>query len=354
MISNLDLSSVEAIKHKFYLLDIMKFVCAFLVVAIHLSPLSDISNCGNYILVECIARIAVPFYFVSSGFLLFRKVSFECYNIKILFDYAKKILKLYGIWMLIYAPVIIESLMQNGGIVHNILFIGKMYLMWGYHHLWYLHATFIAILIIIFLIKKKFSINSILIISIALYAIGLLAQSWFGLIKPFQEVPYIWKLLKAIENIIRTTKNGFTFGFLFVSIGFWFSKNKVGMKFRDAVLGLCISMSLLLLESLFVEYYSLARNHDMYISLIPTTFFLFYIVTHIELKERRIYEHLRKVGFLVYLIHIWVDKIVLTWLGEQIHSLLRYCLVLLISILLAEIVICLREKKRYKVFEYLY
>ena len=115
MISNLDLSSVKATKHKFYFLDIMKFICAFLVVAIHLSPLSDISDCANYILVECVSRIAVPFYFVSSGFLLFRKVNLQQYNESVLIAYMKNIVKLYIVWMLIYSPIIVESLIQNGG-----------------------------------------------------------------------------------------------------------------------------------------------------------------------------------------------------------------------------------------------
>ena len=242
---------------------------------------------------------------------------------------------------------------MGGGAVHNILVVFRMLFILGYHHLWYLHATAVAVFTIYFLLKKC-DIKKILFLGLIFYFIGLLAQSWFGLIKPLQEYPLVWNSLKIVELIMRTTKNGVFFGVLFIGMGFYFSKEKNIIKFKYAVVGLCMSLFFLLLESLFVEYYSFARNHDMYISLIPATFFLFYIVTHIDLKERKIYGHLRKVGFLIYLIHIWVDKIVLIWLGEEIHSLLRYCLVLLISILLAEIVICLREKKRYKVFEYLY
>ena len=45
-------------------IDYMKFIAAFLVVAIHVSPLSGINENGDFILTRIIARIAVPFLFM--------------------------------------------------------------------------------------------------------------------------------------------------------------------------------------------------------------------------------------------------------------------------------------------------
>ena len=53
----------------YYALDVAKFISAFLVVCIHTGPLLDVDATGNFILVQILARLAVPFFFVASGFL---------------------------------------------------------------------------------------------------------------------------------------------------------------------------------------------------------------------------------------------------------------------------------------------
>ena len=61
----------------YYALDVAKFISAFLVVCIHTGPLLDVDATGNFILVQILARLAVPFFFVASGFLFFRKLDFK-------------------------------------------------------------------------------------------------------------------------------------------------------------------------------------------------------------------------------------------------------------------------------------
>lgn len=344
MISTLDISSKAATTHKFYCVDLMKFIGSLLVVAVHLSPLEDVNSWANYILVECIARVAVPFYFVSSGYFLFRKVCLDPIETSSVYTYLKRILRLYGIWTIVYLPIVVKDLLQNGGGLDDILVLFRIIFVWGYHHLWYLHATIVAILIVLFCLKRKISLQKILLMGSILYVLGLLAQSWFGLIEPLRNVSFIWKSFKIGEWFIRTTKNGFFFGVLMIGIGIWFSKKKITIRFRTAVIGFWGSLFFLAIESIFVDFFSLARNHDMYIFLVPTVFFMFYVITHIELKEKDVYGRLREIGFIVYLVHIWVDRIVLRYIGEPMHSLVRYIVVLGISILVAQVIVFLRRK----------
>lgn len=49
-------------------IDLMRVICAFMVVAIHIVPFDRINENIRYILIEIIPRIAVPFFFVVSGF----------------------------------------------------------------------------------------------------------------------------------------------------------------------------------------------------------------------------------------------------------------------------------------------
>lgn len=63
----------KAEKRNYGLIDILKLLCAALVVAIHVPPFLDIHGLIDFAVVNYIARIAVPFFFVSSSYFLFTK-----------------------------------------------------------------------------------------------------------------------------------------------------------------------------------------------------------------------------------------------------------------------------------------
>ena len=47
--------------------DLLRFILAFFVVAIHFPPIEK-PEVARLVLVDCVSRIAVPFYFIVSGF----------------------------------------------------------------------------------------------------------------------------------------------------------------------------------------------------------------------------------------------------------------------------------------------
>lgn len=68
-------------------LDLMKLICAVLVIAIHVPLLgtgSDnlvVQEVGYYIQ-QCFTRIAVPLFFACSGYLLYRKTTLDSFSLK--------------------------------------------------------------------------------------------------------------------------------------------------------------------------------------------------------------------------------------------------------------------------------
>ena len=95
----------------YYALDVAKFISAFLVVCIHTGPLLDVDATGNFILVQILARLAVPFFFVASGFLFFRKLDFkreynDYENKTQLKHYLWRLCKIYIIWTILYLSLI--------------------------------------------------------------------------------------------------------------------------------------------------------------------------------------------------------------------------------------------------------
>ena len=75
-------------------IDLVKFLCAIMVFTIHFPPFavenSTAKQMLNFLLQNCLCRLAVPFYFIVSGFFLFRKMSFDNLNFKTIKNYCFK------------------------------------------------------------------------------------------------------------------------------------------------------------------------------------------------------------------------------------------------------------------------
>lgn len=308
--------SIHPQKAQYNAIDLFKFLCSIMMVTIHVTPFGANSEYAflNYWIQKCAARIAVPFFFITSGFLLYKKSTYDNFDIKPSKDYVYKILRLYIIWSVIYLPLsLIDVYGDEKGIFHGILcYIRNFLLVGSYYHLWYLNATIVGVVIISFLLYKKCKVKNIIIISALFYTIGLLTQSWYGItIQLSTYLPHIWKLFGLLQKVIVTTRNGLFEGFLFIGIGMLFAFLKLEISVDKAVVGFAISYSLLFFEALIVKSFNFIRHADMYIFLVPTVFFLFCIAKNLKLKDSKIYLILRQLSSLIFYMHIWVGVAVM-------------------------------------------
>ena len=68
-----DLHELETeIEKQYKSLDFTKFVCAILIIVLHTAPFSSYSKVLTFGLRNIVTIIAVPFFFASSGFVLFK------------------------------------------------------------------------------------------------------------------------------------------------------------------------------------------------------------------------------------------------------------------------------------------
>jgi len=345
--------------------DLMKFIFALLIVALHKNPLTSINLDVNFFIVNYIARLAVPFYFIASGYFLFRKTSYEEFDISVVLKYAWKIYKLYLIWTIIYMYPIIKNqiLTDSNGFFHGILVWIRDFVFSGsYFHLWYLNATVFAVLLVGILIKKKIKIRKIIIIASVFYGIGLFEQAYFGLILPLEKYDWLWSLVKLLGNVIVTTRNGLFEGFLFISLGMFFAYKPIKLKKKKAIGLFIISMILFFVEVITIKKLGWFRGKDMYIFLVPTSFLLFHIVSQIQLKDNLIYKELRKIGALIFYLHMWgaiiVGKI-MNYIGatrgvEFDNSLIRYIMIVLLTYCMAVVIRLLSNKKSFRWFNKIY
>ena len=90
-------------KNKSYTgIDRFRLIAAYLIVAIHTSPLTSVSAEGDFILTRIIARIGVPFFFMTSGFFLISRYSRDEGR---LFSFVKRTVSIYALAIVIYIPV---------------------------------------------------------------------------------------------------------------------------------------------------------------------------------------------------------------------------------------------------------
>ena len=125
-------------------LDRFRIAAAVLVAAIHTSPLTTYTADGDFFLTRVLARLAVPFFFLVTGYFLSRS---EWNSLP---RFLKKTGLLYLAAMLFYLPLNLYSRNLSGwqNIVRGILFDGTFY------HLWYFPAVLLGSLLA-FLLSRK-------------------------------------------------------------------------------------------------------------------------------------------------------------------------------------------------------
>ena len=253
----------DNLKAQYNAVDIFKFICALLVCTIHLAPFSSHilknANGVNFYIVNCLSRIAVPFFFTTAGFFLYKKANIEKPDTNIIKDYCFKLLRLIGIWWVL-------------------LFMGEK------NHLWYLGSLVISILLITLLLNKKIKIKYIIIITLLLYIIGLLGDSYYDITRMFKNSPILNNIITNYETYFKTTRNGIFFSPIFVAIGALIASNKVKINLKLSYFGAIISFYLLVTEVFILSHYFHPKDYNMFISLVPLMFFTLNTLINIKLK----------------------------------------------------------------------
>jgi serine/alanine racemase len=270
-------------------IDLFKFLCAVLVFMIHIPPFQgDVSGFRegfNFYLQQYLCRMAVPFYFVSSGFFLFRKMTPEQLDVPAIKRYCFKLLRLLGTWYIL-------------------LFIGET------GHLWYLRATVVAVVLVSLCFHFRIKSTWLWVIAAILYGIGLLGDSYHGLVAPLANIKLFRHMFNGYSLLFVTTRNGIFMGFIYVLMGAAFANSKKTWKPAAALLGFGISMVCFFAEVFLLDHYSIPIEYNMYIFLLPVTYFLFAFAHSLRLKDHPIYVHLRSVGVLLYFSHLLISAFV--------------------------------------------
>lgn len=155
-------------------IDLVRFLMALLIVAMHCNFLADVNVQLSYLISIVTARLAVPFFAVVSGYFFFHITSPASYQ-HILFRYIRP----YLLWEFIYILYRYAFGKIGGG--REIL---EEIFLHGFWHLWYMLAIIytVAILIVVRRWKESFRIIyyssfAFLLLGIMMYEYGKIAYS---------------------------------------------------------------------------------------------------------------------------------------------------------------------------------
>lgn len=285
----------------FKCVDLFKFFFALCVVAIHTRLFSE-SELHKWIN-PLLFRLAVPYFFVASGFFLGLKVysgghysgfdGWRKYFIRLLtklfvfepINTAANIIIMYTIYGLTAAPIFVQ-------VIQHIIFAP-----WG--ALWYIQALIVAVIILIPVIKYRKE-KLCLVMATALYLISLLGNRYYFLIEDTALQPIIDKYM----FLCVSPRNGLFVGLLYVLLGLLLAKHRQHTVCMTATLtatailyALVVIESILLIDIPYIDDGSLLISYPMF------TTALFYLTTRINIKRIKDTTVVRNLSTSIYLLH---------------------------------------------------
>lgn len=288
--------------------DVLKFIMAFAVIIIHVKSLFDV----NYqTLLNWFIRLAVPYFFIVSGFLTARRLTIlgtHHERTKYLKKRALRFGKMFLSWILIYLPISlitfnysnIEVLSKSIIMyVKLVMFYGESRFAWP---LWYLYSSMIAYFILSVLSRWRWGRITALLLAALVVAVLVV----FPCLSLPNQIAYYAKGL--FHRVLS--------GFPYILTGFllWKYNHKANNTF------FILSFLAMSLTAFYfhVEIYSLLGGAA-----------LFLISYKIELSDNDLYNNLNTIGIWIYLTHmlnLLVIKVLFFWANISID---KYTLLLI-------------------------
>ena len=286
-------------RKNFNSLDICKLLMALCVVAMHTEPLVHCAVPIINDIYDSFVRMAVPFFFLSSGFLFAQK--FETpfsspKNIAIVKKYLLKFIKMYVVWTVIYLPIALYHYLSAGrGVLKSVflyikgfVFVGEQYNSW---HLWYLLSTIYALVFILVLLNLKVSPKKMIIFSsiIFLISIGIdYLSACAGSSNTFIEL-----FIKMIKGTIGSGR--ILTGLFYLPLGCLFAQKQPNLK-----------VSWLMLVSGYLLNVFIQNRHWSSFFVAISSIGLFCIMNTIALPDSKAYPFFRRMSTIIYFIHMYI------------------------------------------------
>ena len=338
-----------ATKKTYVGIDLLKFIMALAVVAIHVKPFETSSLLSS--IFKPWTSAAVPVFFLISAFLLFNKVERLSgggqKRIAIL-NFTKRIGILYMVWFVIDLPYIIanKGYFTSYGVMESIgVFVKDLLLSATFPGSWFLSALVVSVLLVCglsYILGKWFTFAIALLISIYVTGQSWLPESMHGL--------YDWYAGSVRKEVMLS----FPSALVWVSMGQLMTSNKVKecidvVKSKDRTL-LWIGIAVIYVIKAMMDKGSYNLNY----LLVPM---LFLGGLTAALAPSNAYKFLRETSIIMYLFHFSIagkKSLFLNMIGQSgtVYHILYYLIVVMASLLFAMLILRLEKRNFFGILRY--
>ncbi|MBQ2886787.1 MAG: acyltransferase [Alphaproteobacteria bacterium] len=338
-------SNAKMIENTFCWVDIAKFFFSICIVLLHTSAIDFIGEVPSFYVTRIVFRMAVPFFFVCSGFFLATKIWDNRENMK---GAIRKYVIRLGIWILVFESInlfleVIEYIYKGTFDFEAIIEIIKHVLFYPYGALWYLQASLIGVILLYpFLKRKKETVA--LICGIILYVWALICNNYYFVV----ENTSINVVVEGYMDIFISARNGLFVGFIFLLIGiitypfYKYAKEKINMTYHAMALIICVILYCFEIYCLFDKsYLDDGALYIMQLLLIPVLLtWLLRLKCEIDISKSL---KLRNLSTGIYLLHRPIIMIIKG--GAKILNINLPNLLLALFVIFFSITICLWSYK---------
>ena len=321
------------------LLDLVRLFCALLVVSIHLS-LDDTIG-----FIPSVAHQAVPFFYLISGFFFTKKLLKSKALLRDAWAYARSILAIYAVWMLIVLPyVVFEALKLHPGesVAYYIGVVLRRSLLAGFAPYWYLLVLAEASLLLAAILRRrKYWLGWLLCI------LGLILQIVYGMNLGSGIGGWIHRVFYFVFS---WENNSIMCGFPLMFLGSVFAKHEQTLRNRQK-----LPIALLYIISIIAAFFVYQVDHSLtwipfglLQALLLVSFCLIPSRRQAAVPDRlcRFARNLSSVVFLSHcLILILLDEVFHIW-----NSFLQFSIAVLSALLLLLLISRLNYKPINKLF----
>lgn len=313
-------------KAEYYLIDVLKLFFSICIVALHTNLFLREYPALYWYFSHVIWRIAVPFFFISSGYFFCQKVKASSTPHRVLKNAVKRLLILFCFWLCITLPLEINTLMlKEYTIMQMLTDLIKRAILYPWGALWYLLALILAYLFIYpFIIKKSYKLP--LCLGACLFSFALICNSYYFII----ENTFVQGIADGYLELFISARNGIFLGFFYVAIANYLTVKKPFSK-KGNILLLCIGLVSLFLEAAIIRGQNYKDDHSLFLSLPIVTLALFELAKSYTMTRSG--KQLRNLSIGIYVLHRpvlgYLDYFL--HLSKRVGSITLFFIVLLLT-----------------------
>lgn len=339
-------------KKEYAAVDLFKFICAMLVVVIHAKPFENIFwlDAG----IGLVTRFAVPYFFLSSSYFLFKKLS-SCETFKekskVYFTYFLRLVRFYAIWFVIFNLV---NVAFGASVNSPLWYLQQFVFTTNGSPLWFMSALIWGSFVV-FLLSCVLNRYAVFGISCAFWLLGYMLSTLLGVTGDWGFIGFINQTVTPIIG----TQNGFYFAFPYVALAAIMATQTIKKEHKKNTILASLFFVLLGVESVVAVMVFNAPFTFLWLSALPMAYFTMRLTLTIEMKSNPIFYYMRKASTMIYVLHYVVIKILKAVFSATAlaaldrHNILLLILTIVLTVSLSCFAVRLSNSKRFRFLKYI-